>query len=124
MITGGGNLRARFVIHAVGPVWRGGNEDEDAILASAYRNCLRLAVDRHLRESCSMNLSRLLAALLISGLLAAGPGAPFALSGEARPSSNPRSLGHDGVPEKFPERPAIGEEAPGFRLREADGRWR
>ncbi len=42
-ITGGHRLRARHVIHAVGPVWRGGTQDEDALLASCYRESLRLA---------------------------------------------------------------------------------
>ena len=42
-ITPGFDLPARWVIHAVGPVWRGGNADEDASLASCYRNSLALA---------------------------------------------------------------------------------
>ena len=42
-ITPGFALRARHVIHAVGPVWRGGREDEPAMLASAYRSALELA---------------------------------------------------------------------------------
>lgn len=45
-ITGGYNLKARHVIHAVGPIWRGGGSDEEALLASCYRNSLSLAV-RH-----------------------------------------------------------------------------
>jgi len=43
VITGGGKLKARHVIHAVGPVWRGGNHDEEQMLSSAYINTLRLA---------------------------------------------------------------------------------
>ncbi|HKP53196.1 MAG TPA: O-acetyl-ADP-ribose deacetylase [Chloroflexia bacterium] len=42
-MTGGYNLPAKWVIHTVGPVWRGGNQGEDDLLASAYRNSLRLA---------------------------------------------------------------------------------
>jgi O-acetyl-ADP-ribose deacetylase (regulator of RNase III) len=42
-ITGGYRLRARHVIHAVGPVWRGGDNDEDRLLASCYASALRLA---------------------------------------------------------------------------------
>ena len=43
-ITGGHRLPARHIIHTVGPVWRGGDNDEDALLASCYRNSMaRLA---------------------------------------------------------------------------------
>jgi len=42
-ITGGHGLAARHVIHAVGPVWRGGGADEDRLLASCYSNALALA---------------------------------------------------------------------------------
>ncbi len=45
-ITPGFRLPARYVIHAVGPVWRGGGEGEAELLASAYRQSLDLA-DRH-----------------------------------------------------------------------------
>ena len=41
--TDGHGLPARWVLHAVGPVWRGGGQDEEALLAGAYRSCLRLA---------------------------------------------------------------------------------
>ena len=43
VITTGGNLKARHVIHTVGPIWRGGNHREDSLLADAYRNSLELA---------------------------------------------------------------------------------
>ncbi len=42
-LTKGYNLPARFVIHAVGPIWRGGYLNEDELLASAYKNSLLLA---------------------------------------------------------------------------------
>ncbi len=48
VITGGGRLAARFVIHTVGPVWRGGKRGEPELLASAYRESLRLAAGRKL----------------------------------------------------------------------------
>ncbi len=42
-ITKGYNLPAKFVIHSVGPIWQGGNHNEDKLLASCYRNCFELA---------------------------------------------------------------------------------
>ncbi len=42
-LTRGHRLSARYVIHTVGPVWRGGGAGEDALLAGAYRNSLLLA---------------------------------------------------------------------------------
>ena len=45
-LTAGYNLAAKFVIHAVGPVWRGGGHGEAAQLASCYRRALELAVER------------------------------------------------------------------------------
>ena len=44
-ITGGHNLPARYVIHTVGPVWKGGSAGEAALLAGCYVNSLRLAVE-------------------------------------------------------------------------------
>src|SRR5204862_8343343 len=49
VITTGGDLRARHVIHAVGPVWRG-DEHEPELLASAYRRSLEVAVQQGLRS--------------------------------------------------------------------------
>jgi O-acetyl-ADP-ribose deacetylase len=49
-ITGGYALPAKHVIHAVGPVWRGGDHDEDALLASCYRASLALAAENGLRS--------------------------------------------------------------------------
>jgi O-acetyl-ADP-ribose deacetylase (regulator of RNase III) len=42
-ITRGFNLPARYVIHTVGPVWQGGNSNEEELLASCYQRCLELA---------------------------------------------------------------------------------
>jgi O-acetyl-ADP-ribose deacetylase (regulator of RNase III) len=44
-LTRGYRLPARFVIHTVGPIWAGGDRDEAEVLASCYRNSLRLAVE-------------------------------------------------------------------------------
>jgi O-acetyl-ADP-ribose deacetylase (regulator of RNase III) len=48
--TAAGNLRAKFVFHAVGPVWRGGYHGEPKLLASAYRRCLELAIEHDCRS--------------------------------------------------------------------------
>jgi O-acetyl-ADP-ribose deacetylase (regulator of RNase III) len=44
VITTGGNLKAKFVIHTVGPYWTGNTHEEDALLANAYKNSLSLAI--------------------------------------------------------------------------------
>src|SRR5512132_1709701 len=49
-LTPGFALPARFVIHTVGPVWGGGDHGEDALLASCYRNALRLAAENQLQS--------------------------------------------------------------------------
>ena len=48
VITTGGNLPAKHVIHTVGPVWHGGNKNEKELLASAYTNSLKLAEEHNL----------------------------------------------------------------------------
>ncbi len=48
VITAAGNLKARFVIHTVGPVWQGGNKGEPELLASAYQESLKVAAENNL----------------------------------------------------------------------------
>jgi O-acetyl-ADP-ribose deacetylase (regulator of RNase III) len=47
VITSAGNLQAKYVIHAVGPVWSGGNRGEESLLAAAYRTSLDIATAHH-----------------------------------------------------------------------------
>jgi len=49
-ITRGHNLPAKYVIHAVGPVWSGGKKEEEKLLSSCYRMSLRIAADHQLRS--------------------------------------------------------------------------
>ncbi|HEV2008933.1 MAG TPA: O-acetyl-ADP-ribose deacetylase [Burkholderiales bacterium] len=49
-ITGGYRLAAKHVIHAVGPVWRGGNRGEPELLADCYRKSIVLAAEHNLRS--------------------------------------------------------------------------
>ncbi len=46
-ITKGYNLPAKWVIHTVGPIWYGGNQGEDELLASCYRSCLNIAQEQY-----------------------------------------------------------------------------
>ncbi len=48
-ITPGFKLPAKFVIHTVGPIWRGGNQNEEKLLASCYKNSLKLAIENGIK---------------------------------------------------------------------------
>jgi O-acetyl-ADP-ribose deacetylase (regulator of RNase III) len=56
-MTKGYNLPAKHVIHAVGPVWKGGNNNEPQLLASCYRNSLSLASENNLKTIAFPNIS-------------------------------------------------------------------
>lgn len=56
-ITGGYRLKARHVIHTVGPIWHGGSGNEDDLLADCYRNSLRLAAERGLESVAFPSIS-------------------------------------------------------------------
>jgi O-acetyl-ADP-ribose deacetylase (regulator of RNase III) len=57
VITGAGKLPAKFVIHTVGPVWHGGCDNEDCLLADCYTNALKLAVNNNCRIIAFPNIS-------------------------------------------------------------------
>ncbi len=57
VITPGGNLHAKYVIHTVGPVWEGGNSGEAALLASCYKESLRLAVENGIQSIAFPSIS-------------------------------------------------------------------
>jgi len=57
VITSGGNLSAKFVIHTVGPIWHGGNNNEANLLRNAYLNSLKLAVENGIETIAFPNIS-------------------------------------------------------------------
>lgn len=57
VITKGYRLPAKFVIHTVGPVWRGGNYNEDNLLANCYKNSLKLAQEYNLASIAFPSIS-------------------------------------------------------------------
>lgn len=81
-ITPGFSLPARFVIHTVGPVWRGGEYDEPELLAACYRNSLALANAQGLESIAFPAIScgvygyppELAAAVAVQSLHSAAPG--------------------------------------------------
>jgi len=56
-ITKGYNLKAKYVIHTVGPVWGGGNYDEENLLANCYRNSLQLAAEHGIKTVAFPSIS-------------------------------------------------------------------
>ncbi len=56
-VTSAYNLPCKFVIHAVGPVWKGGNFGEEKLLASAYLNPIRIAGNMKLKSIAFPNIS-------------------------------------------------------------------
>lgn len=57
VITIGGNLKAKYVIHTVGPIWQGGKSGEEELLAEAYKNSLNLAVLKGLKTIAFPSIS-------------------------------------------------------------------
>lgn len=57
MITPGGNLPAKYVIHTVGPIWQEGNANQNQLLHNAYLNSLKLAASNGLKTIAFPNIS-------------------------------------------------------------------
>lgn len=57
VITSGGKLKAKYVIHTVGPIWRGGGHAEDMLLKNAYLNSLKLAASRRIKTVAFPSIS-------------------------------------------------------------------
>ena len=56
-VTSGYNLNVKFVIHTVGPVWHGGNDNEEKLLANCYSNSLKIADNLKIRTLAFPNIS-------------------------------------------------------------------
>ena len=57
VLTTAGRLAAKYVIHTVGPIWHGGQNQEASLLAACYRNSLRLAVENAVQTIAFPNIS-------------------------------------------------------------------
>lgn len=57
VITSAGNLPAKFVIHTVGPIWSGGNNQEETLLKNAYESTLLLAMEHDVKSIAFPNIS-------------------------------------------------------------------
>ena len=56
-LTSGHNLKAKYIIHTVGPVWNGGKKNEPELLAMCYKNTLNIAVKKGIKTIAFPNIS-------------------------------------------------------------------
>jgi O-acetyl-ADP-ribose deacetylase (regulator of RNase III) len=57
VVTSGGNLKAKYVFHTVGPIWHGGSQGEPGLLADVYENSLELAASKRLKTLAFPSIS-------------------------------------------------------------------
>lgn len=57
VITGAGNLASKYVIHTVGPIWQGGNNNEAILLSNCYKNSLNLGEENEAKSIAFPNIS-------------------------------------------------------------------
>lgn len=57
VMTSGGDLKAKYIIHTVGPIWRGGNSNEEILLSNAYKNSLKLASQKNIKTIAFPSIS-------------------------------------------------------------------
>ncbi|MBN1574440.1 MAG: O-acetyl-ADP-ribose deacetylase [Deltaproteobacteria bacterium] len=57
VITAGGNLKAKYVIHAVGPIYKRGTKGEEKLLSSAYRKCLEIVSEKEIKSIAFPSIS-------------------------------------------------------------------
>ena len=57
VITTAGNLPSKYVIHTVGPIWKGGSENEEHLLSNCYKNSLNIAVQNGIKSIAFPNIS-------------------------------------------------------------------
>lgn len=87
-ITGGYNLKTKYIIHTVGPVWRGGGSNEHELLASCYQSCLEIARDKKIKTIAFPGIS--------TGIY----GFPVDQASVIAVSETERFLGRNNFPEK------------------------
>ena len=87
-ITNGYRLKAKHVIHTVGPIWRGGFQDEHSLLASCYQTCLELAKEKKIKT------------LAFPGISTGAYGFPLDLAALIAVTETKRFLNKNSYPEK------------------------
>ena len=87
-ITNGYRLKAKHVIHTVGPIWRGGFQDEHSLLASCYQTCLKLAKEKKIKT------------LAFPGISTGAYGFPLDLAAMIAVTETKRFLNKNSYPER------------------------